>query len=372
MNFVDRRYLIASIPGFALFASSACLSAAPADYDAIVAKVRHERIPVFGSLGEALESAPANPIKPFRILVTAGEWREPNIVTKPFIHLIGESRERSVIITDIGEVYDSRKRSLTMTGTSSTDRLRGENAAATLIVKAPDFRAETLTIANDFDYANNGHPGGQTRALLLADGANRSVFEDVRFTGYQDTLWADAGQSLFNRCEISGSVDFIYGAGRALFHKCDIISRLRPSGQTPYSPPGLLHYGYIAAPDTDVDQPYGLIFVSCHLHKEKGVEPQTIALGRPWRRNPRAVGETVYMRCWMDDHIVPEGWYHMQYYAKDGSVQFMEPEEGRLFEYQSSGPGSGKASLRRRMLTPAEAEKFTPARILGDWHPDLL
>src|SRR6266404_1125361 len=97
---------------------------------------------------------------------------------------------------------------------------------------------------------------------------------------------------------------------------------------TSSSPPGLLHYGYIAAPDTDVDQPYGLIFVSCHLHKEKGVEPQTIALGRPWRRNPRAVGETVYMRCWMDDHIVPEGWYHMQYYAKDGSVQFMEPEEG--------------------------------------------
>jgi pectinesterase len=372
MNFVDRRDLIASIPGFALLASSACFSAAGADYDATVAKVRRGPMAIFGSLGEALESAPANPIKPFRILVTTGEWREATVITKPFIHLIGESRERSVIITNIDEVYDSRKPSVTTTNTSGENRQRGENAAATLIVKAPDFRAENLTIANDFDYANNGHPGGQTRALLLADGAERSIFEHVRFSGYQDTLWADAGQSLFNRCEISGSVDFIYGAGRALFYECNIISRLRPSGQTPYSPPGLLHYGYIAAPDTDVDQPYGLIFVSCRLHKEKGVDPRTIALGRPWRRNPRAVGEAVYVRCWMDDHIIPEGWYHMQYYAKDGGVQFMGPEGARLFEYRSTGPGSGKASPQRRMLTPVEAEEFTPARVLGDWHPDRL
>ncbi len=372
MNFVDRRNLIASIPSFALFASSVCLSAAAADYDAIVANTRRGLIPAFGSLGEALQSAPANPTKPFRILVTTGEWREATIITKPFIHLVGESRERSVIITNIGEVYDSRKPSVTITNTSGMNHLRGENAASTLTVKAPYFRAENLTIANDFDYANNGHPGGQTRALVLADGADRSVFEHVQFTGHQDTLLADAGMSLFNRCEISGSVDFIYGAGRVLFHECNIISRLRPSGQTPYSPPGLLHYGYIAAPDTDVDQRYGLIFVSCRLHKERGVEPRTIALGRPWRRNPRAVGEAVYVRCWMDDHIVPEGWYHMQYYAKGESVQFMEPERARLFEYQSTGPGSGKASPRRRMLTPVEAEEFTPARVLGDWHPDLL
>ena len=195
MNFVNRRDLIASIPGFALLASSACFSAAAADYDAIVAKVRRGPMPIFGSLGEALELAPANPVKPFRILVTTGEWPAATVITKPLTHLIGESRDRSVIITNLGEVYDSRKPSITTTNTSGVNRQHAENAAATLIVKVPYFRGENLTIANDFDYANNGHPGGQTRALLLADGVERSVFEHVQFSGYQDTLWADAGNA---------------------------------------------------------------------------------------------------------------------------------------------------------------------------------
>jgi pectinesterase len=371
MGFVDRRNVSAGISGFALFSSSRGISAS-ANYDAIVARGSAQRVAhVFGSLGEALQSAPVNPTKPFRILVTAGEWREPVIVSKPFIHLIGENRARSVIISSLGEVYNSNTSVSASADVSGQARTPGHTAPATLVVKAPYFRAENLTVANDFDYANNGHPGGQTRALMLTDGADRSVFERVRFTGYQDTLWADTGLSLFNRCEISGSVDFIYGAGCALFHGCNIISRLRPSGQTPYSPPGLLHYGYIAAPDTDVDQPYGLIFVSCRLHKESAVEPQTIALGRPWRRNPRAVGQAVYIHCWMDDHITREGWYHMQYYPKGGSVQFMEPEDARLFEYQSTGPGSGVASPRRRMLTPTEAREFASARVLGNWRPEL-
>ncbi len=48
----------------------------------------------------------------------------------------------------------------------------------------------------------------QAVALFLSHGADKSLFYDVALTGYQDTLFVDAGRSLFSHCSISGNVDF--------------------------------------------------------------------------------------------------------------------------------------------------------------------
>src|SRR5262249_28694255 len=116
------------------------------------------------------------------------------------------------------------------------------------------------------------------------------------------------------------------------------------------------------------------------LLKDKGMAPHTVALGRPWRRtgtfpdgrygNPDAVGQTAFLRCWMDDHIVEEGWYPMHYNTKDGVRVMVQPEEARMVEYESRGPGAGKASARRRQLTAAEAREYTSAVIHEGWRPD--
>lgn len=106
--------------------------------------------------------------------------------------------------------------------------------------------------------------------------------------------------------------------------------------------------------------------------------PHTVALGRPWRHtmtfpdgrygNPNAVAHAAFVRCWMDDHIVPEAWYPMHYNGKEGQRRMLEPEEARLFEYQSRGPGRGPASARRRQLSDAEARDYAPAIILASPH----
>jgi pectinesterase len=361
---LDRRRLLlgaAALGGMAAFPILAS-----ARYDAILSRDGRPvgGVPGYATLAAALDAAPENGTRPFRIYVPNGEWRGRSVVTKPFVQLIGESRNAAVIVTNA----------------SRRDIQPGERATAAILVRAPDFQAAHLTIANDFDYVRNmpapvdfdrtGATGAQAQALMLDDGSDRAYFQNVRFTGYQDTLWLAVGLALFRECEISGCTDFIYGGSRALFERCDIISRLRP---------GQDFNGFIAAPDTDVEQPYGLVFSDCTLRKESGVAAHTVALGRPWRHPrkiagvtyglDRAVGQAVFIRCWMDDHIVPEGWYRMHYTTKDGGRAFMEPEEARFFEYDSRGPGAGVVSSRRRVLTSEQAARFTPANILESWKP---
>ena len=87
-------------------------------------------------------------------------------------------------------------------------------------------------------------------ALHLDRGSDRAAFVDCVFSGWQDTLYANAGRAYFKQCIILGHIDFIFGAGVALFDDCDIVSRAG---------------GFIAAPSTPPLQRYGLVFVGSRL-----------------------------------------------------------------------------------------------------------
>jgi pectinesterase len=347
------------------------LTAAPAlaapRFDAVLSSKPDPRATRhFPTLAAALDAAPAEDGKPFRILVPKGTWREQVSVTKPNVHLVGEGQGASVIVFN---AYAAGR-----------NRPGGPSEIATVTVLAPGFQAHRLTIANDFDYPSHmpaevdydrtGASGAQATALKLGKGSDRAYFEDVALTGWQDTLFTDAGRSLFRRCYISGCVDFIYGMGVAVFDRCEIRSRTRP---------GKDFHGFIAAPDTNRKQPYGLVFLDCRLTRDADMPDQTMALGRPWRHtmtfpdgrygNPDAVGHAAFVRCWMDRHIVPEAWYPMHYNLKGGRRAMYQPEDARLFEYASRGPGAGKPSGRRRQLTASEARKYTIPNLLSGWDP---
>ncbi len=339
---------------------------AASGYDAVVRKAPGKG--EFATVAAAVAAAPGD--KLFRILITAGEWRERVVIDKAHVMLTGEGVGKTIIVfnASAGDIGENGK----PIGTFGTP---------TVTVKAPDFTAQHMTIANDFDYL--GHIvkkslkddkpapiGTQAVALAIQDGADRSFLEDVYLTAYHDTLFTNAGRSLFRGCKIDGCVDFIFGAGRAVFETCEIVSRLRPPGD---------FNGYVAAPDTNVEQPYGLVFIGCHLSKEGTVAAHTVALGRPWRRtgtfpdgrygDPEAVGSAVYINCWMDDHIVPEGWHAMSYGTKEGGRAELQPEEARFFESGSTGPGAGPASARRRILSPEQAKAFEARLVLDGWMP---
>ena len=69
-----------------------------------------------------------------------------------------------------------------------------------------------------------------------------------------------------------GHVDFIFGAGQAVFDDCDIVSRDRGSKT---------NNGYIAAPSTKGDQPFGFLFVGSRLKKESRIDVAELRHARP-------------------------------------------------------------------------------------------
>jgi len=337
-------------------------------FDAVVTRTPDQSgVPAFDTVAAALAAAPAHGGVPYRILVRRGRWHEKLVIDKPNIHLVGEDRTESILTHD------------TAAGQLDPDgKPWGTWGCASMIVKAPDFSARNLTIENAFDYVGNllqpkleaiGSNGPQAVALMLAEGADRTLLEEVELVGHQDTLFVDAGRSLFRRCRVQGSVDFVFGAGQAVFEQCELRSRFRP---------GKPRQGYVAVPSTLAAREHGLTFHRCRLTREPEVPDASVVLGRAWRPtrefpdgrygDPDAVGLAVYLECWMDAHIAPEGWDEMNYATRDGTRVPLQPSEARLFEYRSSGPGA-HADPRRRTLNAAEAARHATRAVLGDWTP---
>jgi pectinesterase len=301
--------------------------------------------PTYRTIASALEAAPESSPAPFVILIRNGRYREKLSIDKPNITLLGESRDEAVLTFDANA------------DTPQPDGgTYGTRASFTLRVTAPDFRAEHLTIENAFDFRTNAaraandpakSKNSQAVALHLDRGSDRATIVDCVLSGWQDTLYADAGRAYFHDCIILGQTDFIFGAGTAVFDDCDIVSR---------------GAGYIAAPSTPPLQRYGFVFVGSRLGRESdAVKPNTVALGRPWHpsSNPNVNPSAVFIDCDLDDHITLEAWASMGGFG---------PETARFFEYHDHGVGAVK-NPARRMLNDAEATRYAISEVLGGWKP---
>ena len=196
--------------------------------------------------------------------------------------------------------------------------------------------------------------------MTIRGEADRTLIEEVTLESWQDTLFVNAGRSLFRNCRIEGSVDYIFGAGTAYFEACEILTRNRTSFSGGRE-------GYVTAPSTDIDNPYGLVFADCRLTKTPDLRAGTIALGRPWHNARNAVGQAVFLRCWMDDHIDADAWDRMAYGRnEDGSYKFFKPEDARFLEYGSTGPGANRDTTAHQ-LSAEDADALTLDKVLGDW-----
>jgi polygalacturonase len=318
--------------------------------------------PTFHTLGAALTALPPNGVGRATILMKKGRYHEKLTIDRPYVTLIGEGRDSTV---------------LTYAAAADTPNpgggTYGTRGSYTLRIVAPDFRAENLTIENAFDYPGNLAKSDsdktklknmQAVALMTDLGSDRATFVNVKLTGYQDTLFPNSGRSYFYKCEVWGHVDFIFGAGQAVFDDCDIVSRDRGSKTT---------NGYVTAASTDLTHLYGFLFIRSRLKKEKPeMSPNSVTLGRPWHpfANPRANGSVAFIDCWMDDHIGERGWDRMSSVDSTGNRIWYEPASARFVEYGTKGPGAVH-SESRRILSDTDAKRYTPSDVLGGWVPPL-
>ena len=317
-------------------------------------------VATYRSIGGALDGIPQNGIGRTAIFIRNGRYHEKLTVERPYITLRGESRDGTVL------TYEAAA------GTPSPGGgTYGTRGSYTLRIVAPDFNAENLTIENAFDYAANAAKsdsdatklrGSQGVALMTDMDADRSVFTNVRLLGNQDTLFPNAGRSYFYKCEVWGSVDFIFGAGRAVFDECDIVSRDRGS---------TTNNGYISAPSTPASSPYGFLFVRSRFKKgSPSLAANSVTLGRPWHpyANPAVNSAAAFIDCWMDDHIGAKGWDRMSSVDSVGTRTWYEPADARFYEYGTTGPGA-VSSASRRVMSAQEASRYTPELVLSGWVP---
>ncbi len=346
----------------------ACAHQPGTSYDAVVTHDTHllGKPHHYNRVQAALDAAPAGAVTPFKIFIQPGDYYEKLVIDKPNIYLIGAGMDKTRILFD---AYSGK--------VSEPGKTWGTRGSGTVIVRAADVQFHNLTIENSFDFVSNDAlenddpqkiRHSQAVALHLDKGSDRVLAREVQLLGYQDTLFVDAGRAWFDRNKIAGNVDFIFGAGNALFTDSEIITRIRGRDSIPHA--------YVTAPSTQITDEYGLTFIRCKLTREPGVPDNSTPLGRPWHpttdfpdgryADPNAIGKAVFIDTEMDAHITRDGWYWMGGTTRDGGKEPFMPEDARFFEYQSHGAGAHK-NAKRRQLTTEDAQHYTWETLMGDW-----
>ncbi|MED6131227.1 hypothetical protein PIB30_007917 [Stylosanthes scabra] len=181
---------------------------------------------------------------------------------------------------------------------------------------APGFIAKSMAFENSAGWAKH-------QAVAFRNQGDMSAFYDVAFHGYQDTLYVQANRQFFRNCEISGTIDFIFGASATVIQNSRIIVRK----------PGPHQFNTVTADGTSQkNMATGIILQNCEIIPERELYPDRLTvksyLGRPWKQ----YAKTVVMESNIGDVISPDGW------APWEGSQFLDT----LYyaEYNNMGPGS--------------------------------
>lgn len=260
---------------------------------------------------------------PTYIFIKSGVYKEKIILptSKTKVILIGEDVENTILThDDFASKHNKFGEEMGTTGSSS------------FFVFGDDFAARNLT------FANSSGPVGQAVAIRVT--GDRAFFENCKFLGFQDTLYAHGENSrqYYKDCYIEGTTDFIFGWSTAVFENCEIFSKA--GGQ------------YITAASTLETVPNGFVFINCKL---TGDAPDgKVYLGRPWRIHAK----TVFINSEMGKHIRPEGWHNWN-----------KPEaEATAFYAEFGSTGEGAHPNERvswsKQLTEEEVSKFTLENVL--------
>ncbi|WVZ54659.1 LOW QUALITY PROTEIN: hypothetical protein U9M48_005424 [Paspalum notatum var. saurae] len=281
--------------------------------------------------------------KRYVILIKAGRYEETFNITGNNIILVGEGIDH-------------------ITGNKSNMTSTDTVASATVGAVGDGFVAYNLTIQNTAGPANR-------QAVALRSKSNKSIVYKCRIEGYEDTLYAENGQQLYVETEIAGTVDFVFGNARAVFHKCSLLVRVPLHGK---------HNVITAQSCNNTSLDSGFVFQSCHVaadegHAEKLKSVDTF-LGRPHKD----FSHVVFMGCDLGDVVNSTGWVP---WKKDEVIESVT-RTVTYIEFRNYGPGAASDTRRRvnwtgvQVLTEArgdvaKAEKYTADLFIGanQWVP---
>lgn len=235
----------------------------------------------------------------------------------------------------------------------------GTAGSATASFAANDLTVTGVTVQNTWE--RSAHPGTRdTQAVAVNASGDRQQYLNARFIGHQDTVlnWAPRAtgryRQYFRHCFIAGDVDFVFGNATAVYDRVNITLRDRGAA------PGGTN-GYLAAPNTDAAQPYGILITDSTVSSPAAAG--TYFLGRPWHPGASAVGRLVIRGT-----SLPAAVKSATPWTDMGGFSW---RSARFAEYANTGPGAGTGPDRPQ-LTAGQAAGHTARTYLAGadgWNP---
>jgi len=264
--------------------------------------------------------------KPVTVFVKKGIYKEKLFLdsTKKWVTVIGEDKMNTIL------TYDDHTGKLSPKGDTINTR-----SSWSFKIVADNFTAENITFQNDA-----GFTAGQAVAVEAV--GDKAIFRNCRFIGNQDVLFTSSEKSrqYYENCYIEGTTDFIFGAATVWFEQCHIHSKKN---------------SHVTAASTPKEKEFGYVFNECKLTGDTSLH--NVSLGRPWR--PYA--SVVYIKCFIGEHIKPEGWSNWNNTDNYKTTRYAE--------YKNYGPSSDpeKRVNWSRQLTDEEAKKYDLKIFLQSW-----
>ncbi|KAF4364094.1 hypothetical protein CsatB_029735 [Cannabis sativa] len=303
--------------------------------DVIVAKDGSGK---YKTINEALKDIPKKSNQTFVIYIKEGVYEEyvtfQKNMTNVMVYGDGANKTR---ITGSKNFIDGFPTSLT----------------ATVVVLGDNF------LARDIGFENTAG-ASKHQAVALRVNSDEAIFYRCAMDGFQDTLYTHAKRQFYRECNVSGTIDFVFGDAAVVFQNCKFIVRKPNDNQQCI---------VTAQGRKERRQPTGIVIQNGTFVADPEYVPvmnQSKAyLGRPWKEFSR----TIIMESFIDELIQPVGWLPWAgNFALDTCY---------YSEFNNRGPGAADQSLRAKWvgvkkITAEEAATFTPEQFyMGDaWVKD--
>ncbi|KGN57171.1 probable pectinesterase 67 [Cucumis sativus] len=285
----------------------------------------------FKSIQAAVDSVPEGNSQWMIIHVRKGIYREKVHIpsSKPYIFLRGNGKGRTSIVWS----------------QSSSDNVE----SATFKVEAHNFIAFGVSFKNEAPTGVAYTSQNQSVAAFVA--ADKIAFYHCGFYSTHNTLFDYKGRHYYDKCYIQGSIDFIFGRGKSVFHNCEmfVIDDKR-----------LTIRGSITAQNRkSANENSGFVFIKGKVYGVGGTY-----LGRA----KGAFSRVIFAKTYFSISVVPAGWTN---WSHVGSTENLYHGE-----YDCYGPGSesGNRAPWAKQLTKEEATPFMEVTFIDgtDWLPAWL
>ena len=356
------------------------------------------------------------------ILIEPGTYQEELTIDVPGLTLKNASKKPSVGLKNHGVDCDENAVRITwyyghgyqyksMGSRVNYGGSRERRWNASVLVTAPDFKAENIIFENSFnlyvsekeaadslvDISQSDMPwtekerpkkimperpkeAGSTEvqkkkyreraaAISFTETAKNARLKNCRAVGRQDVLYGDEGASIYwEGGVLAGGVDFIFGGMTMCVNKATIVANINgEKGDKCYISAGR------SGSETQAER--GMLFYKCHirvatedeLDLSSSLESKEgmVWLARPWRW----WGETVWAyTTWEEGILNPEGWHLGLVKGKEG----FNPENPcpHSYEYQSQDQSKGRPSWVQVLHKPVfpDGTKINPKKWIKNTH----